>query len=557
MPRPRCARDVRHPAPAAICYTRGVRRIGPSAWLLALASGLLQVLVFPRPSLDWLGWVALAPLVVAILRGQAAANPESPGPAGRDLPATSRSAGFLLGYACGIVWYGGSCFWVFHVMHTYGGLAAPVSAALLVLFCLYLGLYHGLFGFLLALAARHSLRRALLLAPFLWVAVELARARITGFPWDLLGTAQVGNIPLSRFAMVTGVYGMSFAIALVNTALAAAFLVPPLRRRRLLLAALAAAGLLQAGNLYQPPSLPTERVATLVQPNLPILEPEAWTSEFFDHTLGELSRLSLPPARAATPGGPGLIVWPESPAPFFVTDMRFRHAVSQLATATNAYVLAGSLGTRTAGSQPGGTATGAPELLNSAALVAPSGAWVARYDKVHLVPFGEYVPFKRLLGFAEKLTREVGDFGRGREQTPLDLGAYKIGAFICYESIFPDEVRQFALRGAQVFVNISNDGWFGESGAPGQHLNMARMRAIENRRWLLRATNTGITAAIDPLGRVVARAPRNQRIALQAPYAPIAELTFYTRHGDWFAWTCVVISLLGLLVRVPARGDGR
>jgi len=166
------------------------------------------------------------------------------------------------------------------------------------------------------------------------------------------------------------------------------------------------------------------------------------------------------------------------------------------------------------------------------------------------VPFGEYVPFRSLLRFAEKLTREVGDFGRGTERAPLALDEHRIGAFICYESIFPDEIREFALRGAELFVNISNDGWFGESGAPGQHLNMARMRAIENRRWLLRATNTGITASIDPLGRVVARAPRNQRIALQAPYATLTELTFYTRHGDWFAWTCVVISVLGLFGRI-------
>jgi apolipoprotein N-acyltransferase len=195
-----------------------------------------------------------------------------------------------------------------------------------------------------------------------------------------------------------------------------------------------------------------------------------------------------------------------------------------------------------------------PELYNSAALIGPNGDWAARYDKVHLVPFGEYVPFKSLFVFAEKLTREVGDFTPGAERKPLDLGAYKVGAFICYESIFPDEIREFAQRGAQVFVNISNDGWFGASGAPGQHLNMARMRAIENRRWLLRATNTGITASIDPYGRVVARAPLNERIEVQAPYAIISSTTFYTRHGDWFAYLCVIISIAGLALRVRASG---
>src|SRR5205085_6350736 len=172
-------------------------------------------------------------------------------------------------------------------------------------------LYHAAFGWLLAVAARRSLRRALLISPFLWVAVELARARITGFPWDLLGTAQVGNVPLTRLAVLTGVYGISFEIALLNTAFAAAFLVPKSRRDRVLLAALAAAALLQLGTLYSGPALKPERVATLVQQNVPILEPEAWTSEFFDRTLGELSRLSLPAAHEAerSHGAPGLVVW--------------------------------------------------------------------------------------------------------------------------------------------------------------------------------------------------------------------------------------------------------
>src|SRR5918912_2195251 len=159
---------------------------------------------------------------------------------GRELRPPRLRDGFLLGYVSGIVWYAGSCYWIFHVMNTYGGLAAPVALGILVLFCLYLGLYHGLFGVLLALAARargNGVRRALLLAPFLWVGVELARARVTGFPWDLLGTAQVGNIPLTRLAMLTGVYGVSFEIALVNAGFAAALLIPARRRGPLLVAA--------------------------------------------------------------------------------------------------------------------------------------------------------------------------------------------------------------------------------------------------------------------------------------------------------------------------------
>jgi apolipoprotein N-acyltransferase len=180
-----------------------------------------------------------------------------------------------------------------------------------------------------------------------------------------------------------------------------------------------------------------------------------------------------------------------------------------------------------------------------------------RYDKVHLVPFGEYVPFKNIFSFAGGLTKEVGDFSRGTSRAPLDAGGTKLGVFICYESIFPDEVRQFANNGAQVLVNISNDGWYGDSGAYAQHLKQSRMRAVENDRWLLLDTNTGVTAAIDPNGRIVASAPRKTRTALPVSFALSNATTFYTRHGDWFAYLCAIISIVALLMRllVPKRKE--
>ncbi|HYX69671.1 MAG TPA: apolipoprotein N-acyltransferase, partial [Terriglobales bacterium] len=198
-----------------------------------------------------------------------------------------------------------------------------------------------------------------------------------------------------------------------------------------------------------------------------------------------------------------------------------------------------------------------PLMFNSAALVSPQGQWEARYDKIHLVPWGEYVPAKDVFTFANKLTKESGDFTHGRRRILLEAGGQRLGTFICYESIFPDEVRQFAAQGAQVFVNISNDGWFGPGAAPRQHLNMARMRAIENGRWVLRDTNSGITASIDPLGRVVDRAPSGVAASLDAPYSLIQETTFYTRHGDWFPWLCAIISLLALVARLPLRRHSR
>jgi apolipoprotein N-acyltransferase len=192
-------------------------------------------------------------------------------------------------------------------------------------------------------------------------------------------------------------------------------------------------------------------------------------------------------------------------------------------------------------------------FFNSASLISPTGAWTARYSKMHLVPFGEYVPIASFFSFASGLTQAVGNFTRGTMHEPLQAGDQKLGVFICYESIFPNEVRQLAGQGADVFVNISNDGWYGDSGAWAQHLNQARMRAIENDRWLLRDTNTGLTASIDPYGRVVARLERKTRAALVAPYALTKVTTFYSRHGDWFAFLCAIISVGALIVRFTPR----
>jgi apolipoprotein N-acyltransferase len=525
-----------------------VREIDKSAWILSVASGILQVLIFPTPNLYFLCWIALTPLLLAILRARPG-EVRLPASLATELAPAAPAQAFLLAYVSGLIWCLGTCYWVYHVMHTYGQLDAATSFGLLVLFSLVLALHHGLFGLLLAAAARSRshIRRALLLTPFLWVGVEMARTYIISVPWNLLGTAQVDNIPMARIATITGVYGLSFEIMLVNAAFASAFLVRQPRRRLMLVAAVLAALALQAGRLVQPPPVPATETARLVQQNIPILD--SWTPEYFQGTLHELAELSIQkPGEALGQPVPSLIVWPESPAPFYVVDPRFRTAVTAIARRANAHMLVTSLGVK---DQAQGTRP--EQLFNSAALIAPSGEWGARYDKVHLVPFGEYVPFKSLLGFAEKLTREVGDFVPGVTRSVFDLGAYRVGVFICYESIFPGEVRQFARNGAQVFVNVSNDGWFGETGAPEQHLNQARMRAVENNRWLLRATNTGITASIDPYGRVVARARRNVRTALDAPFSIVRPTTFYARHGDWFGLACAIISVVALLISVRRR----
>jgi apolipoprotein N-acyltransferase len=530
-----------------------VRQIHPSAWLLVAISSLLQVLIFPLPGLYVLSWIAFAPLIVALLRARPAGALEIDGSV--NLQAAKTGQAFLLAYVSGILWYAGTCYWIYDTMHQYGGLSTPLALLALFLFCLSLGLYHGLFGLLLGLAVGpgRDNRRALAAAPFLWVAVELARERVTGFPWNLLGTAQVDNISLSRITTWTGVYGVSFEIMLVNVALAAAFLVPRKKRSTLLIASLAAAAVLQAGRLIDAPALPADHSALLLQENIPV--DTSWTRDAFERTLRELIDLSVKTdassasAVGSTTDKIDLIVWPESPAPFFTSDPLFRIPMSEMARETRVWVVTGAIGT-TPVMQGGKSAS---RVFNSAALVSPSGDWTARYDKVHLVPFGEYLPFPRLFAFAGGLTKEVGEFTPGRSRASLDAGSTRLGVFICYESVFPGEVREFADQGAQVFVNLSNDGWYGDSGAYAQHLNQTRMRAIENDRWILSATNTGVTASIDPYGRTVARLPRKKRGVLAAPYALISGTTFYTRHGDWFGWLCAIISAGALLTRFSLR----
>jgi apolipoprotein N-acyltransferase len=485
----------------------------------------------------------------------------------RLLPA-SPWQGFLLGYVCGILWFAGTCYWIFDTMHRYGEMPIPAAALALLLFCMYVGLYHGMFGLLLALVVGYtpkhagsgaSIRRGLVAVPFLWVAVELARTRITGFPWELLGYSQTGNSALTRIATLVGVYGLSFEIVLVNSVFAAAFLAPKERRKWLLAAAFAGALILQAGQLLAPPAIVTDHTALLVQPSIPILEGSMWTTGYFQGALRDLTALSLHRAGEKADQHYDLIVWPESPAPFYTNDPLFRDAMSALARQSGTWVVTGAIGINPAMTMEGQSNGQNSQIFNSAGVVNPQGEWVGRYDKVHLVPFGEYLPFPSLFAFAGGLTKEVGEFQPGVSHAPLDTSGAthpaRLGTFICYESIFPDEVRQGPLAGAQVLLNISNDGWYGDSGAWAQHLQQTRMRAIENDRWLLSDANTGKTASIDPYGRIVATIPRKVRTTLAAPYGLISGTTFYTRHGDWFAYLCAIISVGALVARfvLPER----
>jgi apolipoprotein N-acyltransferase len=295
----------------------------------------------------------------------------------------------------------------------------------------------------------------------------------------------------------------------------------------------------------------------LVQPNLDVGQDNRWDGlGEWDRHMAEFKRLAgencktyiagVPQTGALQgeivcppyPTHPDLVVWPESPAPFEEADPKFQQALIGIAQSVQAPLVVGNIGADL-------TADGQlSHYYNSAIVVGSDGSRVGRYDKIHLVPFGEYIPFQNLLTFAHKLTGRVSSFTRGDEHKVFRLGGHRYGVFICYEAVFANEVREFSQLGAEVLVNISDDGWYGDTSAPWQHLNMLRMRAIENRRWILRDTNNGVTASIDPYGRVRQSIPRHAVDALPAQYGFRSDITFYTAHGDLFAWLCVFSTLV-------------
>jgi apolipoprotein N-acyltransferase len=497
-------------------------------------------------------WICIVPLLYALLGFN------------REGKAIRPWQAALLGYLCGVAWFLGNCYWIYQTMHIYGNIPGPASLGILILFSLYLGMYLGLFGWLVGtLRARYSITTALIAAPFVWVAVELARARITGFPWDLLGYTQVENPLLTSLAPLGGVMLLSFVIAAVSAVFAAALFAWTSRRRwTFLLAGLLIAAGLQAGALHHPAADPATRSAVLLQENLAVgadgrdlapLPPAEKYRQFIAWSrapVAPVARQSAPLAWGPSNSGDkhDLIVWPEAPADFATSDPLFRSEVSGLARSTETPMIVGSVGVDFDPAAEGGY-----REFGSAAIFNGDGSYLGRYDKIHRVPWGEYVPYKQLFFFAGKLVANVGNMQAGTQHATFALSGHKVGIFICYESIFGDEVRQFAENGAEVFVNISDDGWYGDSGAPWQHLDMARMRAIENHRWILRDTNTGVTTSIDPHGRPTFAAPRHVRAAFVLPFDYRSDTTFYTSHGDWFAWICAGVSVAALLAGFTRR----
>ncbi len=481
-------------------------------------SGFLLFACFPF--LDWsvLVWIATLPLLLAVTSER------------------NLRRAFLLGYIAGFIYLGGSCYWFVYVMRRFGGMGVPLAVGVLVLFLLVFSVFFGAFGMIESWAARRSVGFALLLAPFLWVTMEVARTYlITGFPWNLLGYA-VKDVGLRQIAAVTGVYGLSY-LSVTFTACFIWYLSNTRRLGRGYVATGFVLLMLAAHLVLSPaPALPLHTQETyLLQPNIPLDETklDEWVPWKDPTKLSQLVTLTMRSAsKNQEESSPAVIIWPENPAPFYYDrDQVFREALESLAKQTGSYTISGTT-LFDANNRP----------RNSAVVLDPSGRLILAYDKIHLVPFGEYVPWWAFPSLVGKITFEAGDFAPGTEYKVAQTPQGGIGVFICYESIFPQLVRKLVNRGAGVLVNISDDGWFGSSSAGSQHFEMARLRAIENHRYLLRATNDGITAIIDPRGEVVQSLPRGRETVLAGNFEYLTTETFYTKHGDVFAWLCVAVA---------------
>jgi len=451
---------------------------------------------------------------------------------------------FGCGFLHGLLFVLTSVPWIATVLAVHGGLSRAGGWGVLFLIAAAWGIVIGSFAWIVNRLSRRNITVACIGAPFLWVSFEFVRAHLPeiSFPWNLLGYPASANLALIQLTPITGIYGLSFGVAAFNALLAwsdAATEPNPRRRLAVLVAAAAAVLLVMAAGPRFVPKPQASHYARAVQLNFP--EAAEYPSDWFAahaRELDEVDRLSLAPSLHK----PDLLVWPEAPAPFSFQDARFVRRASTLAIRFGHPYMAGVIEWKKQE-----VALGRSEFAayNSALLFDAQGQRVFSYDKVHLVPFGEYEPFPLIHRVVTSVSDEVGGFRKGSSYTVGHLpGGHSLGVFICYEAIYAGEVRRFAANGAQLLVNISNDGWFGRSAAPEQHLRMARVRAVENRRWLVRSTNNGFTVSVDPYGRIFAPLPPDVRAAADLPYDFRTDLTLYTRFGDWFAWLCVVVSAI-------------
>ncbi|MGD2080133.1 MAG: apolipoprotein N-acyltransferase [Nitrospirota bacterium] len=492
-------------------------------YAFSFLSGVVLVLCFPTAGLWGLAWVALVPFLASL---------REVGPGG----------GFKAGFMMGLPYFFGTQYWIYHSISHYGGASFAVAISAVLLLAAYESLYTGVFGMLFSYSIRNTPLPALFLAPVYWVVAEFVRSyALTGFPWSSIGYTQHGFLTAIQFADITGVYGVSFLVVAVNGAVADLFITHQRRSEKPLvnlwptavgLAALAVFALAVLGygqfrlNQHRPGR---EVKISVVQGSVD--QSVKWDPAYRDEVLGIYEGLTAGVAAE----GPGLVVWPETAAPFYwERDPEETSELRRFASALRTELLFGAV-----------TAKDAYELSNSAVLIGKSGETLYIYDKIHLVPFGEYVPLRSVLGlFVNRLVEGVGDYvpGRSYEKAEAEVGSF--GTLVCYEVIFPGLVRKFYKRGGDLMVNITNDAWFGRTTGPYQHFSMGVLRAVENRKPLVRAANTGISGFIDSSGRILKALPLFERGAITEEIRTDSTRTFYSRFGDLFSYLCIITTVI-------------
>ncbi len=502
--------------------------------LLSLLSGVLLILSFPIFDLEFLAWLAFVPLLYAI-HGK------------------TRLQAFTLGFLTGLISYLGILYWIIVAVHTYGNIPLIVSGIILLLLVGYLSLFTGTFAFLTRVVPWSSGMQALLFLPILWTALEYLRSfLLTGFPWADLGYSQYLNLPFIQMADITGTYGLSFVILLVNVTLfwilhqwaRKAFPVREVVITLIILLTSMIYGYVKMRvvdqQILQQPSLKVG----LVQGNID--QSVKWDESFQKETLKIYERLSLKVAE----GKPDLIIWPETATPFFFQQaVEYQPIILDIPNKTNAFLLFGSPAYK--------IERGKVNHYNSAYLASPLKEIMGRYDKIHLVPYGEYVPLGEILPLGS-LGEGIGNFKSGKVIYNFSLPQGRFGVLICFEIIFPDLCRRFVRNGADFLVTITNDAWFKRTSAPYQHFSIAVFRAVENRVFIARAANTGITGFIDPKGKIIRKGDIFTEEAMSETIRLSKMKTLYTLYGDVFAWVCSGLSLLLLgYAFSQKRGKGR
>jgi apolipoprotein N-acyltransferase len=504
--------------------------------LLAVLSGVMLTASFPPGRLSFLSWIALVPLL-------------------KGLEGRSPSQGFKLGLIAGALHFITLMYWIMVVLGHYGNLSIFVSLGPLILLTLYLALYIAIFSSLTT-CLKGSRFDIIFMASF-WVSLEYIRGNLlTGFPWCLLGYTQYKQLHLIQIADLVGVYGPSFLIVLINGLL---YHIISKKHRKgggllkweVFVVALIAAGTLAYGQYRMSGrdegKKPSRIINTaIVQANID--QSIKWDPAYQASTINTYQRLT----REAYNFKPELIVWPETAVPFFFQDnLRLSPQVLSTAEEAGALLIFGSPAYERSG--------GVTKYYNRAYLLAPDLQRPPQYyDKVHLVPFGEYVPLKKILSFVSRMVPAAGDFEAGHKTTPLKSDDMSMGILICFEAVFPELARSLTREGANILVNLTNDAWFGMTSAPYQHLSMAVFRSVENRRPMIRAANTGFSAFIGPQGKILELSGLFQKEVLEAPVdISNSSLTFYTRFGDLFVIFLIIISSLKVCSRLRARWIGK